>query len=642
MLALPISISVFTFLSNVVGFPYLAYDEGTYIGRGMNLLRGEGFEDYSITYDHPYFGQIFLGGIFWLTGYPESIHPATDGNVLHSIETLWFIPRALMGILAVFDTFLVYRISERMYNRTVGFISSIIFAVMAPNWLLRQPYLDSIMIPFFLLSIFFAVSYKKGPYVPHDDNGNNIRKNNINEILFVQLSGIFLGLAIFTKIPIFAMIPLIGFFVLRRENTRIKKLKLFGVWIIPVILIPLIWPAHAMYIGQFDFWLHGIDHQTHRIDKPLSDTLVKVFRLGPILIGLGTISLVFSVLKRDLFIILWVGPFFVFLYIIGFVRDFHLIPLFPAYSISIAVLLVNLSDRIQNKKIQRTTPFIVLTGLVMIGLINTVSLITTNVTSHFLEASAFVTDYLNGPSKGNNNVTMISTHVYSWIPKYVFQIDEQYREIGDKIEIGGQKFLLVVDKSFKDAMFLNNEQGILLQKIYNLAKSNPSSSIVEAGPYSNSMELILPTKIDDGRLNESEINLIDQNHTWKSWNYAKALKIDGNLHVSVDTNSTSKIFNPVVLQTNLNFTERPVLLTLDYASKSIVGNATFTMQIMEKNQGKILWERSLKYTDGNLTKQMIILHYDVLDKPIEFRLYVITKGPGEHTLDVRKATASTL
>ena len=66
-----------------------------------------------------------------------------------------------MGLLAVIDTFLVYKIAERRYNRTVAFIAAILFAVMPISWLLRRILLDNIVLPFLLCSILFAVSVKR-------------------------------------------------------------------------------------------------------------------------------------------------------------------------------------------------------------------------------------------------------------------------------------------------------------------------------------------------------------------------------------------------------------------------------------------------------------------------------------------------
>ena len=119
----------------------------------MHLLKGLGIQELPFRY-HPYFGQLFLAGIFWIIGFPNSLHPSV-GN-LHSIEALFMVPRGLMGLLAVVDTFLIYEVSERRFNRNVAFIASIIFAVMPITWLTRRIYLDSIQLPFLLSSILFA------------------------------------------------------------------------------------------------------------------------------------------------------------------------------------------------------------------------------------------------------------------------------------------------------------------------------------------------------------------------------------------------------------------------------------------------------------------------------------------------------
>ena len=106
-------------------------------------------------YDHPYFGWLFLGSIFSVINYPDSTNP-TPGNV-NSIELIWLFPRVTMGILAVVDTFLIYKIAERRYNRNVAFIAAILFAVMPYTWLIRRVLIEPIQLPFLLTSILFAL-----------------------------------------------------------------------------------------------------------------------------------------------------------------------------------------------------------------------------------------------------------------------------------------------------------------------------------------------------------------------------------------------------------------------------------------------------------------------------------------------------
>ncbi len=85
------------------------------------------------------------------------------------------------------------------------------------------------------------------------------------------LSGVFLGLAIFTKIPAIAIIPLIGFIIIRDNNkNKNKNFKAFGLWLIPVISIPLIWPAYGLLSGQFDLWLKDVLWQANRSDRLLA------------------------------------------------------------------------------------------------------------------------------------------------------------------------------------------------------------------------------------------------------------------------------------------------------------------------------------------------------------------------------------
>ena len=116
LLTIILGLSAYTHIWNPIGFPTFQTDEGEYIAHGMHFLKGLGIQESSF-YDHPYFGQVFLAAIFRLIGFPGSINPSTSD--LHSIETLYAVPRILMGVLAVVDTILIYKISECRYGRKV-------------------------------------------------------------------------------------------------------------------------------------------------------------------------------------------------------------------------------------------------------------------------------------------------------------------------------------------------------------------------------------------------------------------------------------------------------------------------------------------------------------------------------------------
>jgi hypothetical protein len=295
-------------------------------------------------------------------------------------------------------------------------------------------WLESIQLPLFLSSILFAVYTKNST-----DNHSIILKSLV--------SGIFLGLAIFTKIPILSMIPLTGFIIYTKTN---RSLKVLGIWFIPVILIPLIWPAYAINTGQFNLWLTGLHFQTHRGVQTLLSSLKYDFQIDPILLSLAVIGLFFITIKRDVILLLWVIPFIIFLYFVGFVSFWHLIPLLPAFSIMAARLIVNLSQIIVGKKIQQTVTFTVVSVLGIIGLASTLTLIvTSNDNTSYFKALAFVSQYLSNNNAHNEKISVVSNPFYSWIPKYVFHLNQNnYVDYYDNVLVKDQRVLLIVDPSF--------------------------------------------------------------------------------------------------------------------------------------------------------------------------------------------------
>jgi 4-amino-4-deoxy-L-arabinose transferase-like glycosyltransferase len=476
ILTIPLALSFFTHLWNPLGFPTMVTDEGVYVRRALHILEGLGPQESISYYDHPYFGPIFLATFFKIIGYPNSLNPSSD---LHSIEMLYLMPKLFMGLLAVLDTFLVYKISERRYNRTVAFIASVLFAVMPITWLLRKVFLDSILLPFLLTSVLFAVSANSK--LTYDTNGKNNKKN-----ILILLSGVFLGLAIFTKIPAFTMMPLIGYLVYGNSN---KNLKTLGLWFIPVILVPLIWPAYAAYVGDFDKWMVGVSHQASEREGHLLDNTINLFlRVDPVLLVLGTASIVFvTAIKRDFLPLLWVAPLLLLFYFTHYSSLFHFIPLIPSFCIATAVLLVELSNKISKMNIVAEThikylfrllysklPFIVGAGVCVFGFVSTTLLITTNIASFQYKAAAFVSNYvLNNDHTNNKNtnnstdVRIITSPIYLWLFSYVFHIDGAFRYRDDPQifaltpdVVQNEKLIMMMDEDFDN--YIDLEKNLRL------------------------------------------------------------------------------------------------------------------------------------------------------------------------------------
>jgi hypothetical protein len=518
LIVIPLILSSFTHLWNPVGFPAIWVVEGQYIQRAMSVLEGSdlhGSKDINPRlYDHPFFGQFFLAGVFAIIGYPDLFsmnnnNPSSEMEVDNTIKILYSVPRILMGLLAVVDTYLVYRIAEYRYNRTVAFIAAVLFAVMPITWILRKILLEPILLPFLLLSILFALySNKKDNSIHFESNatsrnilGSQIKNQGI--VFLVLLSGIFLGLSILTKVPAFTMIPLVGYLICihininqsnnkNNNNHPIIDLKKLGIWFIPVILIPLIWPIYSVLVNDFDLWLKDMmwnmqrEHATNdtAVGSSLLNSLDYNFQIDPIIFLLGCASVVFSYIKRDHFILLWIAPFLIFLFVIDFVSFFHLIVLFPAICISSARLIVDLSNKVKKIKFQRILPFAIISIIGVFGVVSVTILVTLNVSSSYFDVYTFVVQYLanhyNELNKNKNQETfgddenkliMLGRHwtrSYFWIPKHVFDININFKRINQADDIpvpkATDKIILIVDNPVRNS--LSDKDISMLQKYY--------------------------------------------------------------------------------------------------------------------------------------------------------------------------------
>ena len=459
-------------------------------------------------YDHPYFGWLFLGSIFSLINYPDTTDP-TPGNV-HSIEIVWLFPRVIMGILAVVDTFLIYKIAEWRYNRNVAFIAAILFAVMPYTWLIRRVLIEPIQLPFLLTAILFALysglnarqksKLKEIKKVKSREENEEIKvrereresqgkdcnnysdykkASNQKNIILLLSSGIFLGLTIFTKIPAVTLIPLVGFIVFTNNK---KSFKALGIWIIPVILIPLIWPLHAVLAGEFNQLLEGINYQTSRTSKPLLDAVNDFYNKDPVLLILGIAGFAYAaVVKKDFIFIIWVTPFLAFFYLLDYVSHFHMIPLIPAFCIGAAVLIQDLSDKLMHNKklVRKILPFAIISAIGIFGLVSTTSLIAKVRTSSDFDVLASVAQHLpedaeivriasnshgselesdDTKSSKNEHLTIIGTSKHFWIFQYVFdKLEYDYKSPNnmiskktlENIKDGSEKVLMIADENMR-------------------------------------------------------------------------------------------------------------------------------------------------------------------------------------------------
>jgi 4-amino-4-deoxy-L-arabinose transferase-like glycosyltransferase len=389
-----------------------------------------------------------------------------------------------MGILAIIDTFLIFKMAERRYGMWVAMIAAVLFAVMPMTWILRRVYLDTLLMPFMLSSILFATYL--GPNHGHNLTKATDNKSKISEGTLVLLSGIFLGLAIYTKVPVFTMMPLIGTLVFFNSKKRLKSL---GIWLIPVILIPLLWPLYSVAVGETDLWLYWVLWQTER-NRPLSISLTNFLQIDPLITIVGIAGLIWTGLKKDFFPLLWVAPFLIFSFFIGWVQYFHLIVIFPAFCIASAVLLDELQKFVRQRfRTSRTGKLLSQAAFLIIaifGIIISSILINTDVNSSNYKTYASIAENIPDVSNANEkqigNITVIGSHWWVWdsywITQYVLKKDHKlidpHFDPNFKIPLTTKNVIFIDDDEFLNSLSrkVKSINLPLIKQLYNESSIN--------------------------------------------------------------------------------------------------------------------------------------------------------------------------
>ena len=447
-------LSGYVHLWNPIGFPDIFFDEGIYMRRAMNILEN-GTPQEGYLYDHPYFGQLVLSGFLAISGFPETVE--------NSVELSYLIPRILMGLFAILDTFLIYKIAEKQFNKKTAILASVFFAVMPMTWLLRRILLDTILLPFLLSSILLALHSK------------NLKYQNF----MIFGSSVLLGLAIFTKITAVTMIPIVGYIILRQ--TRFQFLL---IWFSGVFTIPMIWPGVAFYLGHLDLWVRDIFWQANRASGQFLLITEYIFSIDPFTTTLGFVAFSYALFKKNLFLLIWFTPFLIFVNFVGFFQYFHYILLIPVISISIGYLLQNNINSIKSIKIQKIIFIKIVLGFAAYGTIILTLLITTDVTSsQFLALEFIINDF------DDQNTTLLASPIYTWILDDIYNKRHVSLDYSDIIyyDIKTKYIYLVVDPHYildqkRDQKLVNIFHGTTKIKEFNINFEEFNTNIF---PYQN-------------------------------------------------------------------------------------------------------------------------------------------------------------
>jgi hypothetical protein len=302
------------------------------------------------------------------------------------------------------------------------------------------------------------------------------------KLILVLLSGIFLGIAIYTKIPACAIIPLVAFIIYKYN----KNWRILAIWFTPVVLIAALWPVYNILSGQLDDWVAGVVWQvTERPEKTLSGAFIGITRIDPVLITLGVAGLVFTALlevrKREYFMTLWITPYLIFLYLIGWVSYFHWVILIPGIAVSSAIMInavlsktIDKGSKKRSRLISRSTAAVV-AAIGIFGLLSSAMLIGVDATSSYFELYSFIVRQLIENEQGSFDEkpdTIIVGHrwtwAFTWIPKYIFNDTVSFLHFNSSGITGTERFLLIVDNYVKRHLSDDNSEGIkMVQTLYN-------------------------------------------------------------------------------------------------------------------------------------------------------------------------------
>lgn len=476
---LSLVLSAITHLWNPVGFPDLFYDEGVYIGRALHFLQSNNPQE-GYFHGHPVFGQVFLGMLLKLTEFTDTTHhyhSKTDTNnnnsnnnlddSVESIKHIYLLPRIWMGILSVLDTLLVYKICETRYNCRVAALAAILFAVMPITWFTRRVLLDSILLPFFLASVFFAIFSK------------TLEQQN-HKYVVVLLSGIFLGLSIFIKISTVVMIPMVCYLVyyysISKSKARFRsgRRNLVLLWFIPLIAIPSLWPIQSFVDNQFDQWISDVWLQSTRATEGIIAIFQSFMIVDPVFMLLGFLGIVYTILKKEYFIMLWILPFACFSSVF-YTQYFHVIPVIPAWCIAAGLLIDRTMSIIRNLAKQLVVQAITFTSIILFGLISTLMIISADLSSSQFETAVYAFKYAIANSGGKNDTTIIASPVYTSMYTYVFHAPHAMDYLSTKFyQILTKNIILI-----SDPHYLNDIQTSMMSDDLNRRNANISSRMLK-------------------------------------------------------------------------------------------------------------------------------------------------------------------
>jgi Dolichyl-phosphate-mannose-protein mannosyltransferase len=193
---------------NLFNYPLYVTDEGIYIQQAWSVLREARLSPYTYFYDHAPAGWLVIAG--WVAILPSQFQ--TFGS---AIDT----GRALMLLVHIISTLLVYRVTARLSGSKAGAVIAAFIFNVSPLAIFyqRQVLLDNVMVMWVLLTLYLVTS------------GSDWRRGDMR-IVAAMLSGLTFGLAVLTKENAIFFAPVTGYLLFKRLRGRMNYRFGVGFW----------------------------------------------------------------------------------------------------------------------------------------------------------------------------------------------------------------------------------------------------------------------------------------------------------------------------------------------------------------------------------------------------------------------------
>jgi eukaryotic-like serine/threonine-protein kinase len=260
-----------------------------------------------------------------------------------------FSSRLVSAIFGSLSLVLIFYLGKKLYNGYVGFLSAFVLGTFTTFYTFTRRAMTDVPLVFFIMaSVYFLVLSEKTQ----------------KSARYMGLSGLFFGLALMTKQVGALLIPLIVIVYLTATNRNLsfiftKRFILFwgvGLLIVFPWLIYMatsfsseFWQSYVMYSGLNRTFSPIEGHQGGYLFyfNYLANTEKLWVILLPFSVGLCLFKAIVKKTKADTLLILWIAVVFLVFTFAQTKLSWYILPVFPAFAISISNLLYQLLNKIQ-------------------------------------------------------------------------------------------------------------------------------------------------------------------------------------------------------------------------------------------------------------------------------------------------------